>query len=87
VTKLPHMGTVVKPGPRERLLSAAMDLTYAYGMGVGVDAVLKEADVTMRSLYQHFGGKTACSIEVIRVTSAEDERFTRRPRIRRGRIS
>jgi AcrR family transcriptional regulator len=68
------MSTVVKPGPRERLLSAAMDLTYAYGMGVGVDAILKEADVARRSLYQHFGGKDGLLVEVIRVTSTKDER-------------
>jgi AcrR family transcriptional regulator len=68
------MSTVVKPGPRERLLSAAMDLTYAYGVGVGVDAILKEADVARRSLYQHFGGKDGLLVEVIRVTSTEDER-------------
>src|SRR5215470_18267016 len=75
--KLPRMSTVMKHGPRERLLSAAVDLTYAYGMGVGVDAILKEADVARRSLYQHFGGKDGLLVEVIRVTSAEDERAYR----------
>jgi len=67
----------MKHGPRERLLSAAVDLTYAYGMGVGVDAILKEADVARRSLYQHFGGKDGLLVEVIRVTSAEDEQAYR----------
>jgi len=41
------MSLVVKPGSRERLLSA-IDLTHAYGMGV--DAILKVADVAKCSL-------------------------------------
>jgi AcrR family transcriptional regulator len=68
------MSTTVRPGPRERLLAAASELTYAHGVDVGVDAILKEADVARRSLYQHFGGKDGLLVEVIRVTAAEDER-------------
>ncbi|HEU5110047.1 MAG TPA: TetR/AcrR family transcriptional regulator [Micromonosporaceae bacterium] len=67
------MTTVSRPGPRERLLAAAVDLTYAHGVGVGIDAILREADVARRSLYQHFGGKDGLLVEVIR-TSAEQER-------------
>jgi AcrR family transcriptional regulator len=59
-------------GPRERLLAAAKDLTYSQGVGVGVDAILKEANVARRSLYQHFGGKDGLIAEVLRVTTAED---------------
>ncbi|WP_433249902.1 TetR/AcrR family transcriptional regulator [Streptosporangium sp. CA-135522] len=62
-----------KPGPRERLLDAARKLTYTQGVGVGVDAILKQADVARRSLYQHFGGKDGLLVEVIRVAAAEDE--------------
>jgi AcrR family transcriptional regulator len=69
------MSAAVKPGPRERLLSAAVDLTYTQGVGVGVDAILKEANVARRSLYQHFGGKDGLLVEVIRVTSAEEKRL------------
>ena len=44
-------------GPRERLLAAAEQLTYAEGLHVGVDALLRDANVARRSLYEHFGGK------------------------------
>jgi AcrR family transcriptional regulator len=71
------MSTAGRPGPRERLLSAAMDLTYTYGVGVGVDAILKQADVARRSLYQHFGGKDGLLVEVIKATSAEEKRIYR----------
>lgn len=66
------MTTRAMPGPRERLLEAAKELTYAQGMGVGVDAVLKAANVARRSLYEHFGGKDGLITEVLRVTSDED---------------
>lgn len=55
-----------RPGPRERLLEAAGDLTYEQGVHVGVDAILKRADVARRSLYQHFGGKDGLVAEVLR---------------------
>jgi AcrR family transcriptional regulator len=68
------MSTAAKPGPRERLLSAATDLTFTRGVGVGVDAILQKADVARRSLYQHFGGKDGLLVEVIKATSDEDKR-------------
>lgn len=58
--------SATRPGPRERLLAAAADLTYRQGIHVGVDAILKEADVARRSLYQHFGGKDGLIAEVLR---------------------
>ncbi|WP_371498087.1 TetR/AcrR family transcriptional regulator [Kitasatospora sp. NBC_00374] len=61
------------PGPRERLLEAAQELTYSQGMGVGVDAILKAANVARRSLYEHFGGKDGLIAEVLRRSTAEDE--------------
>lgn len=64
--------------PRERLLAAAKDLTYRQGVGVGVDAILKEANVARRSLYEHFGGKDGLITEVLRLTTAEDEELFRR---------
>ncbi|MEV4066968.1 TetR/AcrR family transcriptional regulator [Nonomuraea dietziae] len=67
------MSTRTAPGPRERLLRAAQDLTYRHGMGVGVDAVLKEANVARRSLYEHFGGKDGLLAEVLRRSTDEDE--------------
>jgi AcrR family transcriptional regulator len=60
-----------RPGPRERLLDAARELTYAQGVHVGVDLILKRADVARRSLYQHFGGKDGLIVEVLRTASGE----------------
>jgi AcrR family transcriptional regulator len=68
--------TSSRPGPRERLLGAARDLTYQHGVGVGVDAILTEADVARRSLYQHFGGKDQLITEMLRQTAERDvERY------------
>lgn len=58
--------TTTRPGPRERLLEAARDLTYTRGVHVGVDAILKQAGVARRSLYQHFGGKDGLIAELLR---------------------
>lgn len=66
-------GTVTE-GPRQRLLQAAGELTYTHGIGVGVDAILREADVARRSLYQHFGSKDGLIAEVIRAKAAETEK-------------
>lgn len=60
------------PGPRERLLEAGQRLFYARGVAVGVDALLKEANVARRSLYEHFGGKDGLVAAVIRRASTED---------------
>ncbi|MEU1075700.1 MULTISPECIES: TetR/AcrR family transcriptional regulator [unclassified Streptomyces] len=67
------MTTSTKPGPRERLLLAAQELTYSQGVGVGVDALLKAAGVARRSLYEHFGGKDGLIAEMLRRSTAEDE--------------
>ncbi|MEV7611840.1 TetR/AcrR family transcriptional regulator [Streptomyces sp. NPDC089799] len=66
------MTASAKPGPRERLVLAAQELTYAQGVGVGVDALLKSAGVARRSLYEHFGGKDGLIAEVLRRSTAED---------------
>ena len=71
------MATSTPSRPRERLLAAAKELTYRQGMNVGVDAILKEATVARRSLYEHFGGKDGLIAEVLRVTAAEDEELYR----------
>jgi len=71
------MGTHSASRPRERLLAAARDLTYSHGVGVGVDAILKQARVARRSLYEHFGGKDGLITEVLRSTTAEDEALYR----------
>jgi AcrR family transcriptional regulator len=61
-----------RPGPRERLLAAARELTYTHGVGVGVDAILETAGVARRSLYQHFGGKDRLLAEVLHETAEYD---------------
>ena len=71
------MDTRTTSRPRERLLAAAKELTYRQGVGVGVDAILKEAKVARRSLYEHFGGKDGLIAEVLRLTTAEDEELYR----------
>lgn len=63
--------TSTRPGPRERLLKAAGEITYLHGVHVGVDAILAEADVARRSLYQHFGGKDGLIAEMLRTMSNE----------------
>jgi AcrR family transcriptional regulator len=66
------MTTQRTPGPRERLLAAAQELFYSRGAGVGIDALLSEANVARRSLYEHFGGKDGLVAAVLRRASEED---------------
>jgi len=66
------MSQKTTPGPRERLLAAAQQLFYSRGASVGVDALLKEANVARRSLYEHFGDKDGLVAEVLRRASDED---------------
>jgi AcrR family transcriptional regulator len=64
--------TNTTPGPRERLLTAGQHLFYSQGASVGIDAILKQANVARRSLYEHFGGKDGLIEEVLRRASEED---------------
>lgn len=66
------MNTRTSPGPRERLLEAGQKLFYSRGASVGVDALLKEARVARRSLYEHFGGKDGLISAVLRRACDED---------------
>ena len=66
------MTTKPDPGPRERLLVAAQELFYARGASVGVDALLKEANVARRSLYEHFGDKDGLVAAVLQRASEQD---------------
>jgi AcrR family transcriptional regulator len=63
---------MTRPGPRERLLESARELTYQHGVGVGVDAILEQAGVARRSLYQHFGGKDQLLAEALHETAQDD---------------
>jgi AcrR family transcriptional regulator len=67
------VSAATKPGPRERLLRSARELTYRNGVGVGVDAILEDAGVARRSLYQHFGGKDGLIAQTLRSTADVDE--------------
>ena len=52
------MSNATSPGPRQRLLDTAAGLFYQHGINaVGVDLISKEARVSKRTLYQHFGSK------------------------------
>lgn len=67
------MSTVKVQGPRDRLLASAQRLTTAQGVSVGVDAILQDADVARRSLYQHFGGKNGLIAESLADSARKDE--------------
>jgi AcrR family transcriptional regulator len=66
------MSARTSPGPRERLLAVGQQLFYARGASVGVDELLKEANVARKSLYEHFGGKDGLIEAVLRRASDED---------------
>jgi AcrR family transcriptional regulator len=66
------MSPTTGPGPRQRLLDAARTLTYSQGVGVGMDAILSEAGVARRSVYQHFSGKDGLITETLRTTAEAD---------------
>jgi AcrR family transcriptional regulator len=66
------MSPKTTPGPRERLLDTAQRLFYSQGASVGVDALLKEANVARRSLYEHFGGKDGLVEAVLRRAAEQD---------------
>src|SRR5215210_1342077 len=67
-----HVALKKAVGPRERLLATAQSLFYSRGAAVGVDALLKEANVARRSLYEHFGGKDGLVTAVLQRASEED---------------
>jgi AcrR family transcriptional regulator len=59
------MTTSIKPKPRERLLAAAEQLFYAEGVHIGVDRLCEAAQVSKRSMYQHFGSKDEILVEML----------------------
>jgi AcrR family transcriptional regulator len=65
------MGTK-RPGPRERLVNSARELTYSDGIAVGVDAILEDAETARGSLYKHFGGKDGLLAEALRASADID---------------
>jgi AcrR family transcriptional regulator len=67
------LGPAKGPGPRDRLLASARRLTAAQGVGVGVDAILEDAGVARRSLYQHFGSKDGLIAACLLDSTGKDE--------------
>ncbi|WP_285115859.1 TetR/AcrR family transcriptional regulator [Leifsonia sp. fls2-241-R2A-40a] len=79
-----------KPKPRERVLAAAAELFVREGVNaVGVDRLAQEAEVSKRSIYQHFEGKDAIVATMLqeygpRVVAgyfADDDQGTPRERV------
>ncbi|SDE34040.1 TetR/AcrR family transcriptional regulator [Nocardioides lianchengensis] len=63
--------TTRKPGARDRLVAAAERLFYADGIhAVGVDRLCAEAEVSKRSLYQHFAGKDDVIVAMLEARGA-----------------
>lgn len=60
------MTTTIRPKPRERLLAAAEDLFYAEGVHIGVDRLCEVAQVSKRSMYQHFASKDEVLVEMLK---------------------
>jgi AcrR family transcriptional regulator len=63
-----------REGPRQRLLEAAGRLTYAEGVAVGTEAILREASVARNSLYQHFGDKAGLISAMLHESADRDIR-------------
>jgi AcrR family transcriptional regulator len=61
-----------KAGARDRLIAAAERLFYTEGIrAVGVDRLCAEAEVSKRSLYQHFTGKDEVVTAMLQAKAAE----------------
>src|SRR5947208_16434734 len=61
-----------KAGARDRLIAAATRLFYSEGIhAVGVDRLCAEAEVSKRSLYQHFEGKDEVVTAMLQAQAAK----------------
>lgn len=61
-----------RPSPRERLLASATNLFTTEGIRViGIDRILREADVAKASLYSLFGSKDALVVAYVEQTDAQ----------------
>jgi AcrR family transcriptional regulator len=66
------MTRIRKAGARDRLIEAAERLFYAEGIhAVGVDRLCAEAEVSKRSLYQHFSGKDEVVTAMLQAQAAK----------------
>lgn len=74
-----------RPSPRSRLLSSATNLFTSEGIRViGIDRILREADVAKASLYSLFGSKDAL---VIAYVQALDEKYRKNWELRSSQCS
>jgi AcrR family transcriptional regulator len=63
--------TTTKAKPRDRLLAAAAELFYREGVHIGVDRLCEVAQVSKRSMYQHFGSKDEVIVEMLRSRASQ----------------
>src|SRR5215213_1464511 len=62
--------------PRERILAAASDLFYRYGIrAVGVEAIAEAAGTNKMTLYRHFASKDELVAEYLRRLAADAGSF------------
>ena len=62
------------PPPRARILKAARELFYRYGIhAIGVDAIVEAADTNKTTLYRHFESKDELVAECLRGLAQEFE--------------
>ncbi|HUC10164.1 MAG TPA: TetR/AcrR family transcriptional regulator [Stellaceae bacterium] len=67
-------GTETTAPPRARILKAARELFYRYGIhAVGVDAIAEAADTNKTTLYRHFESKDQLIAECLRELGREFE--------------
>ena len=65
-----------KAPPRDRILAAAADLFYRYGIrAVGVEAIAEAAGTNKMTLYRHFPSKDSLVAEYLRRVAVKAEAF------------
>ncbi|WP_079023322.1 TetR/AcrR family transcriptional regulator [Streptomyces odonnellii] len=65
----------VSASQRERLLTAAVDLFYRHGVGVGANALCKSAGISKKSMYQLFDSKDALLVAALERRVLADAAF------------
>lgn len=54
-----------KKAPKDRLLQTASEMFYKEGVSVGINDIIKRADVARMTLYKHFSSKEALILAVL----------------------
>ncbi|HVV22002.1 MAG TPA: TetR/AcrR family transcriptional regulator [Pseudonocardiaceae bacterium] len=68
-------GTTEKASPRERLLTAAIELFYRHGVAVGANALCRSAGISKKSMYQLFDSKDALLAAALERRALADAAF------------